>query len=236
VSRHLLATDDAPRLRRPRAILFDWDNTLVDSWATIHEALNFLMRAMDRPEWSLAETHERVRLSLRDAFPLIFGERWEEARGIYLGRFQEIHLDRLNPLPGREELLRALAEEGIYLGVVSNKTGELLRREVAQLGWSDFFGSVIGAGDAPADKPSPDPVHLALAPSGVPAGEEVWFVGDTAIDMECAQNSSCIAVLLGNAAPSEEFARFAPQLSFADERRLFRSLRGLRFGATRPSS
>ena len=236
MNRHPRTTDDAQRLQRPRAILFDWDNTLVDSWATIHEALNFLMRAMDRPEWSLAETQERVRLSLRDAFPRIFGERWEEARGIYLGRFREIHLDRLNPLPGRERMLRALAEEGIYLGVVSNKTGELLRREVARLGWSDFFGSIVGAGDAPADKPAPDPVHLALAPSGVPAGEEVWFVGDTAIDMECAQNSGCIAVLLGDAAPPEEFARFAPQLSFADERRLFRSLEGLRFGATRPSS
>jgi phosphoglycolate phosphatase len=26
-------------MQRPRAILFDWDNTLVDSWAVIHEAL-----------------------------------------------------------------------------------------------------------------------------------------------------------------------------------------------------
>ena len=173
------AADDPVPLRRPRAILFDWDNTLVDSWATIHEALNFLMRAMDKPEWSLAETHARVRLSLREAFPPLFGERWEEARGIYLGRFREIHLDRLSPLPGREALLRALLEEGMFLGVVSNKTGELLRREVARLGWSEFFGSVIGAGDAPADKPAVEPVHLALSPSGVPAGEEVWFVGDT---------------------------------------------------------
>jgi len=73
-------TDANAPLRRPRAILFDWDNTLVDSWATIHEALNFLMRAMDKPEWSLAETRERVRLSLREAFPPLFGERWEEAR------------------------------------------------------------------------------------------------------------------------------------------------------------
>ena len=56
--------DDTALLGRPRAILFDWDNTLVDSWATIHEALNFLMRAMDKPEWSPAETRERVRLSL----------------------------------------------------------------------------------------------------------------------------------------------------------------------------
>src|SRR5437588_4404543 len=132
------ASDDAAPIQRPRAILFDWDNTLVDSWATIHEALNFLMRAMGQLEWSLAETRERVRLSLRETFPILFGERWEEAQGIYLDMFREIHLDRLNPLPGREAMLRALAKEGMYLGVVSNKTGELLRREVARLGWSDL--------------------------------------------------------------------------------------------------
>lgn len=227
-------------LRAPRAILFDWDNTLVDSWATIHEALNFLMRAMERPEWSLAETRERVRLSLREAFPLHFGERWEEARDIYLERFRTIHLEMLTPLPGREALLRGLAGQGIYLGVVSNKTGDLLRREVACLGWTDLFGGIVGAGDAPLDKPACEPVHLALAPSGVPAGDEVWFVGDTAIDMECAGNSGCISVFLGNPEPAEEFdrefARFAPRLRFADEASLFRSLEGLRIAAPRPSS
>src|SRR5437016_12632946 len=102
-------------------------------------------------------------------------------------------------------MLRALAEEGTFLGVVSNKTGELLRREVARLGWSNFFGSIVGAGDAPADKPACEPVHLALSPSGVLAGEEVWFVGDTAVDMECALNSGCIAVLLGDSGAPEEF-------------------------------
>jgi phosphoglycolate phosphatase len=223
-------------LPSPRAILFDWDNTLVDSWGTIHEALNFLMRAMDKPEWTLADTREKVRLSLREAFPLHFGDRWEEARDIYLNRFQAIHLDRLTPLSGREAMLRSLVEQGIFLGVVSNKTGDLLRREVARLGWSEFFGSVVGAGDAPMDKPACEPVHLALSPSGIKAGDEVWFVGDTAVDMECALNSGCVAVLLGNDAGPEEFARFAPRLSFADETGLFRSLEGLRFSAPRPSS
>jgi len=228
--------DGAMPMRHPRAILFDWDNTLVDSWATIHEALNFLMRAMGQLEWSLAETRERVRLSLRETFPILFGERWEEAQGIYLDKFREIHLERLCPLPGREAMLRALVGQGIFLGVVSNKTGELLRREVARLGWSDFFGSIVGAGDAPADKPASEPVHLALSPSGVAAGEEVWFVGDTAVDMECALNSGCIAVLLGDGEGTSEFARFAPRLTFADGTGFFRSLQGLRFGATRPSS
>jgi phosphoglycolate phosphatase len=219
----------------PRAILFDWDNTLVDSWATIHEALNFVMGAMGKPAWSLVETQNRVRLSLRESFPLHFGERWEEAREIYLDRFRAIHLERLTPLPGREAMLRSLAGQGIFLGVVSNKTGPLLRREVARLGWSGFFGSVIGAGDAAADKPACEPMHLALEPSGLPAGEEVWFVGDTAVDMECARNSGCVGVLLGDALSAEEFARFAPQISFADEATLSRSVEGLRFDAARPS-
>src|SRR6202045_914301 len=104
-------------LPRPRAILFDWDNTLVDSWATIHDALNFLMRAMNKPEWSLAETRERVRLSLRESFPLHFGERWEEAREIYLDRFRAIHLDRLEALAGRGAVLGSIAGMGIFLGI-----------------------------------------------------------------------------------------------------------------------
>jgi phosphoglycolate phosphatase len=227
---------DGATMRAPRAILFDWDNTLVDSWATIHEALNFLMRAMEKPEWSLAETHQRVRLSLRESFPQIFGERWEEARDIYLDRFRAIHLDRLTALPGREAMLHSLAGSGIFLGVVSNKTGALLRREVEQLGWSGFFSSVVGAGDAAADKPACEPVHFALERSGIAAGEDVWLVGDTEVDMQCALNSGCVPVLLTNLATPDEFDRFAPRLSFADGVSLFRSLEGLRIAAAGPSS
>ncbi len=214
-------------LARPRAILFDWDNTLVDSWTTIHEALNAVMAAMEKPLWSLRETKERVRLSLRESFPLHFGERWEEARQIYLDVFRTIHLDRLNPLPGRGELLRALVAEDIFLGVVSNKTGALLRCEAARIGWSELFGSVIGAGDAVQDKPNPAPVALALQPSGIGPGEGVWLVGDTGTDMECAHNSGCVPVLLGNGATKEEFVRCEPRLVFPDGASLFHFVRGL---------
>jgi phosphoglycolate phosphatase len=214
-------------LGRPRAILFDWDNTLVDSWGTIHEALNICMTAMGKPAWSLAETKQRVRLSLRESFPVHFGERWEEARQIYLHHFRAIHLERLTALPGRGELLRGLATEGIFLGVVSNKTGALLRREAQQIGWSAYFGNVVGAGDAAADKPDAAPVGLALEQSGIVAGEAVWFVGDTGIDMECAGNSGCVPVLLGGELAPEELAAHAPRLTFSDPAALFRFIQGL---------
>ena len=215
----------APPLARPRAILFDWDNTLVDSWGTIHEALNVVMAAMGKPAWSLADTMARVRLSLRESFPLHFGDAWEEARQIYLDAFARIHLERLVALPGRAELLARLAAGGIYLGVVSNKTGALLRREAERLGWLPLFGSVVGAGDATADKPHSAPVLLALGPSGVAAGEAVWLVGDTETDVECALNSGCVPVLLG-VPPSPE-ARFAPRLAFGETAALFRFVEGL---------
>jgi phosphoglycolate phosphatase len=216
-----------PALRRPQAIIFDWDNTLVDSWGTIHDALNFLMEAMERPAWTIEETRERVRLSLRESFPRIFGERWQEAQKIYLDRFRAIHLERLTPLPGREAMLRALAADGHYLAVVSNKTGAVLRGEAAHLGWSALFGSIVGAGDCAADKPHCAPVELALQPSGIKPGPEVWFVGDTAVDMECALASGCVPVLLGAAEPSHEFAQFPPRLSVANGAALFRVLRDL---------
>ena len=212
---------------RPKAILFDWDNTLVDSWTTIHEALNVVMAAMEKPLWSLAQTRERVRLSLRDAFPAIFGDRWEEARDIYMNRFHAIHLERLAPLPGRAAMLRELAADGHYLGIVSNKTGAVLRREAEHLGWTPLFGAIVGAGDADTDKPHCAPVELALQPSGITPGPDVWFVGDTAVDMECALAAGCVPVLLGALEPEGEFDRFPPALTVADDAALFRALRGL---------
>jgi phosphoglycolate phosphatase len=212
---------------RPEAILFDWDNTLVDSWTTIHDALNVVMAAMGRPLWSLAETKNRVRLSLRESFPRHFGERWAEAREIYLDAFRAIHLDRLRPLPGRRELLERLSEKCVFLGVVSNKTGRILRREVEALGWTGFFGSVVGAGDAIADKPDPAPVALALRWSGVEGGERVWFVGDTGIDVECAHNSGCVPILLGPGLTETETADCRPRCLCPDAEALYRLFEGL---------
>jgi phosphoglycolate phosphatase len=213
--------------RRPRALLFDWDNTLVDTWETIHHALVVTFAAMGHEPWTMAETKLRVARSLRDSFPQLFGARWEEARKLYLDTFVSIHLDRLEAMDGAAELLQAVAADGFYLGVVSNKTGTVLRREADHLGWTGHFRRLVGAGDAALDKPDAAPVLLALDGSGIGAGE-AWYVGDTALDMECAGNAGCLGVLLG-ARPLEEesFARFPPALHFPACTALSRYVRGL---------
>jgi len=210
-----------PVLARPSAVLFDWDNTLVDTWPVIHEAMNTTLGHMGHGLWSIDETRERVRRSLRETFPEMFGARWEEARDVFYGRFREIHLERLAVRPGAEALLEALTAKRVYMGVVSNKMGDHLRREAEHLGWAHHFGRLVGATDAPRDKPAAEPVHLALEGSGIGPDGSVWFVGDTEIDIECALNAGCFAILVRETpAAAGEFEKYAPHACFSDCRAL----------------
>jgi len=103
----------------------------------------------------------------------------------------------------------------------------VLRREAAHLGWTGFFTCLIGAGDAAADKPDAAPIHMALEGSGIDP-HNAWYIGDTALDMECAANAGCLGVLLGaidHADPG--FARFPPALQFPACAALSLHVRGL---------
>ena len=143
----------------------------------------------------------------------MFGERWEDARDVFYSSLTQNHLDHVTPMPGIEAVLRA--GTGLRQGVVSNKNGAFLRREVAHLGWSGFFGPIVGAGDAAADKPDPAPLLLALSQMGVAAGPSVWYVGDTALDMQAANAAGVTAVLLGDAMHDGGVERAAPGSPFS---------------------
>lgn len=203
-----------PGLPRPDAILFDWDNTLVDTWPCIIKAMNTTLEAMGHDPWTEAQCQTQIAHSMRDAFPLLFGDQWEEAAEIFYRTFGEVHLDMLRPLSGAADMLETLAGQGVTLCVVSNKTGRYLRQEADYLGWTPHFHRLVGAGDAARDKPATDVVHMALQGSGIdPAEHCVWFVGDMPVDMRCAVASGCRSVLLRPAGPSDgEFEDCQPEV------------------------
>ena len=80
--------------------------------------------------------------------------------------------EHLAAMPAASTMLDAAQDLGLYLGIVSNKTGPNLRQEVEYLGWSPRFRRIVGATDAARDKPAPDPVHLALDGSGIAPGRK----------------------------------------------------------------
>jgi len=186
---------------KPKAVLFDWDNTLADTWDIIHAALCVTFDEMGHEPWSFEDVksgREGIHHSLRDSFPRIFGDDWEKARDIYYSAFLDTHLDKIKLMPMAEKVINLLHKSDILIGVVSNKTGKYLREEVKHLGFDHCFSTIIGATDAKKDKPHPDPVHLALEGSNVKAGSDVWFIGDSETDLECALNSGCLPLYFGD--------------------------------------
>lgn len=185
-------------LAPPKAVIFDWDNTLVDTWPVIHAALHKTFTAMGKEPWTLGEVRERVKKSMRDSFPELFGDGAEKAGKLYQEHYLSRHLQDLSSLPQAEEVLAFIKAKGIYQAIVSNKKGGSLRKEAVHLGWDKYFDKIIGSDDAAHDKPDPAPVLLALEGSGIAPSADVWFVGDSSIDLECAQNTGCRPVLYGD--------------------------------------
>lgn len=221
-------------LHPPKAVLFDWDNTLANTWPIIIEALTRTFIAMDMEPWSAADIHagrENIHHSLRDSFPKIFGERWQQARDEYYKHFLATHLEVIEPLPGVPQVLDYLKERNIYTTIVSNKTGQYLREEVAHLGWQGYFAKVVGATDAAKDKPYAEPVLMALAGSGFAPGADVWLVGDSMTDVEAALNAGVRPVAYGTlhvpSATEQDNRLVAPVLRVADHQALFDLLRSL---------
>ena len=165
------------------------------------------MAAMGKPLWSLAETKARVRLSLRESFPLHFGERWEEARR---------DLSRLlsrDPSRTAEPHCRAAANccagsprKAFFSASSATRPAPCCGARPSRSAGRRYFGSVVGRRRRGRRQAGRRAGPLALEPSGIAAGEAVWFVGDTGVDMECAGNSGCVPVLLGGEPASEGVA------------------------------
>lgn len=202
-------------LTMPEAVIFDWDSTLVDNWGVMGRSINATLIEYGHPTWDGAEVHRRAKGSARDSFPNIFGDRWEEALAFFYARFEEFHTSEVRALPGAADLLRAINDKAVPVSLVSNKTGRYLRAEVTALGWNGYFQNIVGAADAERDKPAPDPVHMALAGTGVSAGPDVWFVGDAVPDLECAHRATCVPILIhGGSITAVELAQWPPHADF----------------------
>ena len=185
-------------LKKPKAVIFDWDNTLVNTWPLIQTAIDTTMNQMGQEPWGLEKVRDTVHKSMKESFPEIFGNDWQKAGEIYKNTYRSINLN-IRLLPNALELINALEKLGILQFVVSNKVGITLRKEAASLGIDKKFFALIGSNDSSHEKPDKAPVDLALLGSDLdPKKDEIWFVGDTISDIECAYNAGCSPIAYGH--------------------------------------
>jgi HAD superfamily hydrolase (TIGR01509 family) len=175
----------------PEAVVFDNDGLLLDTesvWTRAEQDL-FERRGLD---FTPADKMELVGTSAEIAGAVL------ERRLGEIGRAAEL-IEELNELVvaelehgveamvGAREVLRALAERGTPIGLVSNSPIAFVRRSLEIVGFEDRFDVVVSAHETAAPKPAPDPYLEACRRLGVEPGPEVVALEDSPTGVAAAR-------------------------------------------------
>jgi len=184
---------------RPKAIVFDWDGTLADTRSTVVACLSKILESYDLPSWESVKKARDLNQSLKDSFPVIFGDQWKAAYGRYVDLYLSVFKSKVHLFPGVRETLEWLAKSQVNLLVISNKEKAILLQESAYFLPNRPFWKLFGYGDASENKPSAKPVEAAFEHSDILVNSSnVWFVGDSLQDIECAYAANCLPIYIGN--------------------------------------
>lgn len=179
----------------PLAVVFDWDNTLVDTNDNILNAVDHTINLMG---YSNKKANRNSHESRKSYMIGLFGDQWKKANKIYQQYLDDALLQNITLNHGVKEMLTELKSKNVYLAIVSNKKNTNLREEIAYFKLDSYFNRVIGSGDTEEDKPSATPLLFALEEYTLPINREnVFFIGDSITDILCTQNANCLPIIYG---------------------------------------
>lgn len=169
-------------------VLFDVDGTLVDT-TYIHAVCWSEALRQNGHDVPMATVHRGIGLGSDELLDHLLGadrDRDGDKRlnAAHLALYQQ-YWERLRPLPGAADLVRACAARGRSVVLASSASAGELAALRAALDADDAITEATSSSDAEAGKPAPDILQAALDSSGLPA-ENVVFVGDAVWDGHAA--------------------------------------------------
>jgi phosphoglycolate phosphatase len=168
-----------------RAVLFDWDGTLLDSYASDARAYLTMFRALG-VEWGVAELERHYSPNWYRVYRVagIPRAKWEEADRLWTNAYA-----RENPrlLPGARRIVQRL-ERDFDLAIVTSGNRKRVRRQLREFELAGYFAACVCNEDVPRRKPHPAPLNLAIEKLRVDPAECV-YVGDTEEDIEMARRA-----------------------------------------------
>ena len=205
-----------------RAVLFDWDGTLLNSYAADVRAYLSMFRALEI-KWTEREVNLHYSPNWYRVYraALLPRSKWIRANRLWTRAYK---LERPPLLPGARRVLRTLAAE-FDLGIVTSGNRARVRRQLRGFGLAGYFSACICSEDAAKKKPHPAPLQLALKRLRLPP-EQCVYVGDTAEDIEMARRAGVRAIgVLGPFPTAARIRAAKPEILLDSIRELPRHLR-----------
>jgi HAD superfamily hydrolase (TIGR01549 family) len=188
-----------------RAVLFDWDGTLLDSFHADSQAYLAMFRDVGL-DWGIKELERHYSPDWYTVYRAagIPKERWEEADGLWRAHYAK-HPCKL--ISGARQVLRRLARRHA-LGLVTSGDRVRVTRQLREFALTRIFRARVCGGDTREKKPHPEPLRLALRQMKMEE-EECVYVGDTPEDLEMARAVGMRAIAFLGPFPTEKRLRAA---------------------------
>ncbi len=199
----------------PDAIFWDWDGTVVDSYSVLNEAHNFTLRNLGMRELGEGEFKNYFGKERTFIFRDIYGERLEKAIEIFQNAIMD-NSHMIKPFDCISEVLRFLKEQGVTMGIITNKKRCFVEKELEHTRFKKFLPIVVCSAEAAQDKPNADPLLKAIKQADMDVDKhEIWYVGDTETDLKCAKNARCKSVFKkGHRDTPQLLEKYSPFISF----------------------
>lgn len=181
--------------KRPIAVLFDLDGTLIDSIQLILGSMQHAFIKCHRSVPVDADWLTGVGTPLPTMFRKYVSDDTEVAELIAAYREHQLeHHDALVRCYAEvADTLAVLASRGHPMAVVTSKSDALARRGLEHAGILRFFESIVGFDSTLRHKPHPEPVLTALERLGY-GPFEAAFVGDSVHDIEAGNAAGVVTV------------------------------------------
>lgn len=181
-----------------KAIIFDLDGTLIDSLEDIAICMNQVLIELNLPHHELNDYKNFVGGGIDYLVNNALDENTsDEIKEEVTNRFKVVYDQKLHaktkPYEGIYELLEELERLEYKIGILSNKPHEFTLAYANSL-FSQFNISEIHGQKAHIEK-KPDPTAaISIANSFETSCEDIYFVGDTQVDMKTAKNANMKAI------------------------------------------
>ena len=189
-------------MKNYEAIVFDFDMTLADTAFVIVTLLNQVAEEFGYEAMAAEEALPVVGYGHEIMLSHVTGEKDPEKLHRMRDRYREVCRERMPDMmvyfPDVPDSLRQLKEQGLLLGVLSQKPHAALTGSLEKYGLAQYIDVVTGCEDAPAHKPDPNGLLVSARAMGLDR-KQILFIGDHLVDQETARAAGmdCSATLRG---------------------------------------